>query len=262
VVRNYGSSRCRSDSLQIVRRELACPSIGNNVESDLLSLVEGTHASAFDRADVHENILAAVVRLDKAEALLIVEELHGSSRHITHLSDIGVMRPHIRAAGRFEIWRRSLVRRGMCGEAKSFGRSSVPLYGASQCDRKESREKTGYLAGQPHLILAYRIPISLLSAARGIGLTLITDIDWVVRGARTGYSRVQVTPCTKKTAGAKARAGRDSNIDQALHVLKKKMQPEGVFREMMKRQRTCEKLSEQVTREPRRAHCARRHETD
>src|SRR5712691_8146936 len=78
----YGSSRSRSDSVQIVRRGLACFSIGNNVESDLLSLVEDTHASAFDRADVHEDILAAIIRLDKAEAFLVIEELHGSLSHM------------------------------------------------------------------------------------------------------------------------------------------------------------------------------------
>jgi hypothetical protein len=64
----HGSSCCRSVSLQIFRRGLACLSISNNVESDLLSFVEGTHASAFDRADVHEHILTAVIRLDEAEA--------------------------------------------------------------------------------------------------------------------------------------------------------------------------------------------------
>jgi hypothetical protein len=75
VVRNYGSSRCRSDGLQIVCRRLACLSIGDNIESDLLSLVEGPHASAFDCADVHEDILAATIRLDKAEASLVIEPL-------------------------------------------------------------------------------------------------------------------------------------------------------------------------------------------
>jgi len=58
----YGSSRCRLDSVQIVRRGLACLSIGDNVEGDFLSLVEDTHASAFDRADVHEDILAVITR--------------------------------------------------------------------------------------------------------------------------------------------------------------------------------------------------------
>jgi small subunit ribosomal protein S21 len=41
---------------------------------------------------------------------------------------------------------------------------------------------------------------------------------------------------------------RDNNIDQALRVLKKKMQREGVFREM-KRRRFYEKPSERATRE-------------
>jgi len=118
VVRNYGSSRCLSDGPQIVRRGLAwILSIDNNVESDLLSLVERTHASAFDRTDVHEDILAAIIRLDEAEAFLVIEELHGSSRHITVLSGTCVMRPRVSAAGSFEIWRKVVsptrdVRRG------------------------------------------------------------------------------------------------------------------------------------------------------
>ena len=54
---------------------------------------------------------------------------------------------------------------------------------------------------------------------------------------------------------------RDNNVDQALRVLKKKMQREGVFREM-KRRRFYEKPSEKATREEaeaiRRAHKAAR----
>jgi len=41
---------------------------------------------------------------------------------------------------------------------------------------------------------------------------------------------------------------RDNNVDQALRILKKKMQREGVFREM-KRKRFYEKPSERTTRE-------------
>jgi len=41
---------------------------------------------------------------------------------------------------------------------------------------------------------------------------------------------------------------RDNNVDQALRVLKKKMQREGVFREM-KRHRSYEKASERKNRE-------------
>ena len=85
----YGSSHCRLDSLQIARRGLACPSIGYNVENDLLSLIEDTHASAFDRADVHEDILAAIIRLNEAEAFLVIEPLHGSFCHIALLFRYG-----------------------------------------------------------------------------------------------------------------------------------------------------------------------------
>ena len=43
-------------------------------------------------------------------------------------------------------------------------------------------------------------------------------------------------------------SGRDNNVDQALRVLKKKMQREGMFREM-KNRRAYEKPSERKARE-------------
>ena len=49
---------------------------------------------------------------------------------------------------------------------------------------------------------------------------------------------------------------RDNNVDQALKVLKKKMQREGIFREM-KLRRSFEKPSEKRARE--RAEAVRRH---
>lgn len=49
---------------------------------------------------------------------------------------------------------------------------------------------------------------------------------------------------------------RDNNVDQALRVLKKKMQREGTFREM-KRRRSYEKPSERRARE--KAECVRRY---
>ena len=49
---------------------------------------------------------------------------------------------------------------------------------------------------------------------------------------------------------------RDNNVDQALRVLKKKMQREGVFREM-KLRRSYEKPSERKARE--KAEAVRRH---
>ena len=47
-----------------------------------MSFVKAVHPSAFDRADVHEYILAAIIRLDEAEAFLAVEPLHDSLRHM------------------------------------------------------------------------------------------------------------------------------------------------------------------------------------
>src|SRR5215472_10164363 len=83
------------------------------------------HPGAFDRADVHEDILAAIIRLDEAEAFLAVEPLHGSSRHITLPSGRCERRPRASAAGWFEIWRKVVSPTRGRGEAKSFGRSSM-----------------------------------------------------------------------------------------------------------------------------------------
>jgi hypothetical protein len=78
--------RCRSDRAQILRGGLAGPSISNNLERDLLSLVKPAHTGAFDCADVDEDVLAPIIRLDEAEAFLVIEPLHGSLRHLAFLS--------------------------------------------------------------------------------------------------------------------------------------------------------------------------------
>jgi hypothetical protein len=44
-------------------RGFACPSISNHIERYCLSLVEPVQPRALDRADVHKDVLAAVVRL-------------------------------------------------------------------------------------------------------------------------------------------------------------------------------------------------------
>ncbi len=53
-------------------------------KANLLSLIKPGHTGALDRVDVHEDILA-IIRLDEPEALLVVEPLHGSLRHIVLL---------------------------------------------------------------------------------------------------------------------------------------------------------------------------------
>src|SRR5271154_1819021 len=78
--------RCdRSGDLQIAGRRLAGLAIRDEGIRDLLSLVETLYPGALDGADMHENILAAVIRLDEAKALRGVEPLHSSLRHETLL---------------------------------------------------------------------------------------------------------------------------------------------------------------------------------
>src|ERR1017187_242504 len=68
-----------SGRLQIASRLLA--TLGDDLVADLLALDQRTHAGLLDRGDVHEHILGVVIRLNKAEAFLGIEELHSSSRH-------------------------------------------------------------------------------------------------------------------------------------------------------------------------------------
>src|SRR5262245_21118486 len=56
-----------------------------DVELALLILVEVPVPCARDRAEVHEDVWAPVVRGDEAEALLAVEPLHGSCSHVLFL---------------------------------------------------------------------------------------------------------------------------------------------------------------------------------
>ena len=71
------SSRLRDVSYADVDALLAALKL----KAQLLAFVQRTHAGALDRRDVHEHILAAVIRLDEAEALLGVEPLNCSDCH-------------------------------------------------------------------------------------------------------------------------------------------------------------------------------------
>ncbi len=197
---SYGSSRCRLGSVQIVRRGLARPSIGDNVECDLLSLVEDTHASAFDCADVHEDILTAIIRLNEAEAFLVIEPLHGSFCHLAllfrYVCNVAA-RQRSRFVRDFEKSRQS--RRGMRGEAKSFGRSSIDViwpFSAGLQGYPARVLRKGWLFGQPAPMLVLRIAIwghhhQQCEATRGAAY-LSTDI----RPGDAGRAAlcVQVTP--------------------------------------------------------------------
>src|SRR5207249_2501326 len=67
---------------EIARRGLASAAILLDLIVDLLAVSEGREARAFDSGNVDENILSAIVRLNKSESLGAVEPLHRSGRHM------------------------------------------------------------------------------------------------------------------------------------------------------------------------------------
>jgi hypothetical protein len=86
VVKAAWFERGWSVDAQPVSRRLAGSPICDDVEFELLPLVEGAQAGTLDRADVNEHILAAVIRLNEAEALLAVEPLYSARTHENILS--------------------------------------------------------------------------------------------------------------------------------------------------------------------------------
>src|SRR6266568_3450075 len=62
-----------SGCLQVLGRRLTGLAVGYNLEGDLLALLELIESGALDRADMDENVGAAILRLDKSVALLGVE---------------------------------------------------------------------------------------------------------------------------------------------------------------------------------------------
>src|SRR5215813_2570214 len=73
--------RHASGDAQIVGRRLAGTAVRHDLVGDLLAFTQRAKPGTFDSADVHEHVVAAVVRLNKAEALGCVEPLHSSHAH-------------------------------------------------------------------------------------------------------------------------------------------------------------------------------------
>jgi hypothetical protein len=74
-------TRQLGQSLKVVGRHLAALAVGDELEAYLLTFAQVAEPSPFDSADMDEGIIAAVIRLDEAEALLGVEPFHGSRSH-------------------------------------------------------------------------------------------------------------------------------------------------------------------------------------
>src|SRR5471032_1973470 len=66
---------------QIVGRRLARTTIGHDLVADLLAFTQRSKSGALYGADVHEHVVATVIRLNEAEALGRVKPLHGSHAH-------------------------------------------------------------------------------------------------------------------------------------------------------------------------------------
>jgi hypothetical protein len=61
---------------------LAAHLVGLDFERNLLAFGQTGKARPFDRADVYEHVIAAVIGLDESEALLAIEPLNCACRHI------------------------------------------------------------------------------------------------------------------------------------------------------------------------------------
>jgi hypothetical protein len=70
-----------SDFLELIGGGLAAALVLRDLVAHLLAFTQITQAGALDRADMNENVRAAIIGLDKAEALLTIEPFHGAGSH-------------------------------------------------------------------------------------------------------------------------------------------------------------------------------------
>jgi hypothetical protein len=77
-----GAGEKSASFAEAASRGLASAAVLLDLIVDLLAVNEGLKARSFDSGNVHENILPAIVGLDKSKSLGAVEPLHGSSRHM------------------------------------------------------------------------------------------------------------------------------------------------------------------------------------
>ena len=72
--------------LDVVDSDLAGPAVLGRVEGNLLALDETTHSGALESGGMNEDVLAAVVRRDEAEAFCVVVEFNNAHNHWGSLS--------------------------------------------------------------------------------------------------------------------------------------------------------------------------------
>src|SRR5215204_6175829 len=79
---------------------LAGAAVFGGVEGNLLALDKPAHSSALQSGRVDEHVPGAVLRLDKAEAFLVVVEFHGARNHRVFLRKVGCTWAQRRARAR------------------------------------------------------------------------------------------------------------------------------------------------------------------
>src|SRR5205814_10374075 len=90
-------------SAKIVNRRLAKATIRHDLVGDLLAFTQRSKFGTLDGADMHEHIVAAVIRLDEAVALGCVKPLHGSHAHGIVPSQISTVETHFWRVGESEV---------------------------------------------------------------------------------------------------------------------------------------------------------------
>ena len=81
-----GAVECRLDCLQLVGCHLARLVVADHFVAELLPFHDVPHSGALDGRDMNEDVGAAVVRLDEAEALGGVEPFYCAGAHVEPLS--------------------------------------------------------------------------------------------------------------------------------------------------------------------------------
>jgi hypothetical protein len=108
--RHYSSKRAsllvfnetaqRGRFLLVVRYALSCLDVADGdlagsavflgIEGDFLTFGQATHSGPLERGGMDKHVLAAIIRLNKAKAFLVVIELHDAPIHKSNLSLIEV----------------------------------------------------------------------------------------------------------------------------------------------------------------------------
>ena len=127
-----------SDFLELIGGGLAGALVLGDLVAHLLAFAQITQAGALDRADMNENIRAAIIGLDEAEALLTIEPFHGADSHVISPNIVQKL-ARTRGAGSIDVWKRS--------SAASFPKQVQVV--RPKIDRREIETRKAECNGKP-----------------------------------------------------------------------------------------------------------------